>query len=183
MLKRIKKALFIGLGAKFALAAALLALLGGLKAYDEIQVTYFPKTYEISGVCSTSVEVRGVVIATSAFMKDHIALATGNKPIPLMINHSNNIQHIVGKITALDLRFGKTLFQAKIIANKANRAVIQKLLDGTLTDVSIGFKPVKYDIAPDGKSAMITELDLFEISLVFAGADPGAHITSIKELE
>lgn len=181
MLERIKSFILHSLAAKFALVAALIALLGGARAYEELQMAYFPKTYEITGIASSVVPVRGMIVTTGAFRQEAAALASGKLSIPLMANHSNNIQDIVGKITALDLRFGKTLFKAEIIANKANRAVISQLLDGTLTDVSIGFIPTEYEQA--GNVVLIREIDLFEISLVFAGADPTARILTVKEKE
>jgi HK97 family phage prohead protease len=143
----------------------------------------YPLKYEIVGVCSTPVAVRGLTVRTSALLTDQIKLRMGLKPIPLMLDHEYKVNKIIGKVTALELGFGKTLFKAEIIANRANQAVIQMIKDGTLTDVSMGFRVTDIDLALDGRTGTANEIDLLEISLVFAGADPGAHIISIKEVE
>jgi HK97 family phage prohead protease len=55
-----------------------------------------------------------------------------------------------------------------------SRAIAQ-IQSGTLTDVSIGFR----ELASDGNR--FTEIEILELSLVIAGAVPGAQITDLRD--
>lgn len=135
--------------------------------YNEIK----PQKYIITGICSTEmVNAYGLRVLSRAFETD-IASFQG---VPLLVNHDKRIEAIVGRVTELYQEGRTTYFRAEIRATWKNRALIQQILHQELTDVSIGIK------IHDQIKGALTEVELIEISLVYAGADPGAKITNIR---
>jgi len=74
-------------------------------------------------------------------------------------------------------------FRAKVSDTTAGRDIMTLVRDGAVSDVSVGFKPVRVvedERDPENGPLHILEVDLREISLVSLGAVPGAEIKSFR---
>lgn len=133
-----------------------------------------PATYSITGIASSKApSADGLTILPSAFDESIAALAMGNKRIPLLIDHGRNIASVIGVVTKIWIENNELYFSARVVENNSTRWVIDKLLTGELTSVSIGFDIV------DMEGIQATEVNLLEISIVWLGKDPQARITEV----
>lgn len=133
-----------------------------------------PAAYSITGIASSKApSADGLPILPSAFDKSIAALAIGTKRIPLLIDHGRDIVSVIGVVTKIWIENNELYFSARVVENNSTRWVIDKLLTGELTSVSIGFDIV------DMEGIRVTEINLLEISIVWLGKDPQARITKV----
>ena len=93
--------------------------------------------------------------------------------IALLFNHDYD-QHL-GRSTGYDLSGGVLRITNRFGTNPLAREKEQDVADGILTDVSIGYQPLEYDITEDKtgyRTYTVTKWELYENSLVTVPADP-----------
>lgn len=85
----------------------------------------------------------------------------------------------VGKIVRAEIADGQGLFiEAELSDTTTGRDAQILLADGVIRDMSIGFVTREFNALDSGRE--ITQLDLYEISLVTVGSNPTAEITQLK---
>lgn len=85
----------------------------------------------------------------------------------------------IGKIVRAEIEEGRGLYiEAELSDTSAGRDAQILLSDGVIRDLSIGFFAREYTPLERGRE--ITQLDLYEISLVTVGANATAEITQLK---
>ncbi|MXP43694.1 HK97 family phage prohead protease [Allopontixanthobacter sediminis] len=137
----------------------------------------------IEGIISAfgGVDTYGDTIQPGAYTKSIASIAQSGRKMPVLYQH--DASRPIGVWTELVERpqglFGKADLAMDVeLAREAH--ALAKI--GALTGISIGF-----DVAPggskqDGNLRLLTEINLWEASLVTFPADPQARVTSIKEL-
>lgn len=153
-----------------------LLVIGSFMAGSNIKQQYSPAEYEIIGLAtSTQYNNRGYKVHPKAFLGDVKMLEDGTTYMPLLANHTNETGSVLGKIVSLQATDEGLLFKAKIVDTPENHAIIGKILRGELVGISVGFMPLQKD------GDVVTIGDLYEISVVPLGADPGAKILHIGQ--
>lgn len=74
---------------------------------------------------------------------------------------------------------------AKVSQTTMGKEVLQLIRDGVLTELSIGFDPVKYEMVDEGATGLVRhlkELRLWEISPVTFAANADARISAVNSL-
>jgi HK97 family phage prohead protease len=151
-----------------------LFVIGAFMAGSSIKQEYSPAEYEIIGLAtSTQYNNRGYKVHPKAFLGDVKMLEDGTTYMPLLANHANETGSVIGKIISLQVTNQGLLFKAKIVDTPENHAIIGKIKRGELVGISVGFRPLQKE------GDVITIGDLYEISIVPLGADPGAKILHI----
>jgi HK97 family phage prohead protease len=77
--------------------------------------------------------------------------------------------------------------KGKISATPQGQEALTLMRDGVVTDMSIGFDPVRFDFDQDEQGRVMTrhirELALFEVSLVTMGANREARVSAVNSLQ
>lgn len=85
----------------------------------------------------------------------------------------------IGKIVRAEPAEGQGLFiEAELSDTTVGRDAQILLADGVIRDLSIGFLTREFSQLDSGRE--ITQLDLYEISLVTVGSNPTAEVTQLK---
>jgi HK97 family phage prohead protease len=151
-----------------------LLVVGSFMAGSSIKQDYSPAEYEIIGLAtSTQYNNRGYKVSPKAFLGDVKMLEDGSTYMPLLANHTNETGSVIGRIVSLQVTNQGLLFKAKIVDTPENHAIIGKIKRGELVGISVGFMPLQKE------GDVVTIGDLYEISVVPLGADPGAKIIHI----
>jgi HK97 family phage prohead protease len=94
------------------------------------------------------------------------------------------VEEPIGRPTYLSETDKGLEFIAEISDTQRGKEALELLRDGVITEVSIGWNPVKFSFEEDEESGELTrivdELKLFEISLVSWGANPGAKVMEVN---
>lgn len=139
----------------------------------------FERKYEITGVVySKDVNRNGWGVTLESI--EH----TKSLHIPLLLEHRQDPESILGVVTDVRIEGELVVFTAELTRTEANHVHVDNILRGYLKNISGGCFILKEDLRFVGEdfSRIITEMDLFEISVVTIPAEPKAIITEIKEL-
>lgn len=107
------------------------------------------------------------------------------KTIPMLLNHSWNVTNIVGK-GVLEEKGNKVLIKGNFTKGLELADNITKLKnDGVPLKLSIGGRIKKHEIKreKDDFVRVIKECEIYEVSVVFKGANPEAKITKSQDLD
>jgi len=144
------------------------------------------KAIEDDGVFSGYGSVFGVrdsdgdIIMPGAFTKT-IARANETGRLPKML-WQHQIDTIIGKFTAMrEDDYGLFVQGSILLEIEKGREAYALMKAGVLDGMSIGFNIIDGQRGADGR--MITEVDLWEVSLVTWGANPAALVTNVKAKE
>lgn len=116
------------------------------------------------------------IIERGAFTR---TLMENRERIKILWQH--NVDEPIGR--PLELREDERglFLRAQLSATERGQEAAELLRDGVMTEMSIGFDVVNFYMAPSGADVFrhITELRLWEVSLVTFGANPQARITQV----
>lgn len=99
-----------------------------------------------------------------------------NNPVLLW---QHNWQSPIGRVTSARVEPGRGLYiEAQLSDTTLGRDAQTLLLDSVIRDMSIGFQVKEFRPLDSGRE--ITQLELYEISLVTIGANPSAEVDTIK---
>lgn len=148
-----------------------------LKRY-ELEQAQEPTGKRLAGWASTETLDRdGDIIRATAFAR---TLETYRANPVLLWQH--NWQLPIGRVTRVEPAAGRGLYIEAELSDTQQGLDAQTLLrDGVIRDLSIGFTPLQSVPTESGRE--ITDLELFEISLVTVGANPTAEVTQIKSTQ
>jgi len=90
--------------------------------------------------------------------------------VPLLKDHKNEVDSIMGKVTKSVYGDKKVTFKAKVIDKTAQ----EMIKDGRLNSVSVGAVVKSFDIDEEDESYVARGITFRELSLVAVGADEGA---------
>ena len=100
--------------------------------------------------------------------------------VKVLFNHDADSP--IGVPTRMEETHDGLLVEAKIAPTAKGQEVLTLIRSGVLTDLSIGFDPIKYTMVDEGTLGQvrhISELRLWEFSPVVWGANSQAHITAV----
>lgn len=138
-------------------------------------VTILQGVIEGYGAIFGSVDQGGDVIVKGAFDK---TLAGRVAPVAMLKHHDP--QQIVG--TWSDIKADKTGLRCKgqlLTTTDCGEEALEEVKAGALSGLSIGYRTVKSEAGPNG-TRLLTELELWEISLVTFPMHERARIDSLK---
>lgn len=104
------------------------------------------------------------------------ALTNGTAPV-LDSHDRGEAKHVLGRVVSARLERGIGIARLRFSGADDVTSVWQKVQDGTLRTVSVGYRIHKYEKAPsdDGRPVVrVTDWEPYEISVVAIPADPGA---------
>lgn len=116
----------------------------------------------------------------------HVRMARLNNSAPFLIDHRRSVEDTAGVVVPGSARLGappraKVRFLKAGVDPAADRA-FEKMADGIVTDVSVGYMIHKMEKVEDGADKIpvmrAVDWEPYEISLVPIGADPGAGVRS-----
>ena len=90
--------------------------------------------------------------------------------VPLLKDHRNEVDYIMGRVKEGKYGDRKITFRAKVI----DKNVQEMIRDGRLNSVSVGAMVESFDIDEDDESYVARGITFKELSLVAVGADEGA---------
>lgn len=144
-------------------------LLNQAKTYKQVGNDYFDLT--IKGYASTADSDRYDEYFINGSWKNAIDNFMLTNPV-LLLDHNQQVKHIVGRVTYLQEDSKGLYFEALITNAESAKDLRFKLVEGLVRSVSVGGRWVY-----DGQ-AITQVLDLFEISLVAVPANVNALITA-----
>lgn len=135
---------------------------------------------EIEGLASTfgNLDRDGDIIVKGAFTK-----TLQNPDIKVKFLHQHRVELVLGVLDHM-IETDEGLFVKGRMPkeNSIVKDLFPLLQMGAIGDFSIGFRIKEADTTPDGNRT-ITEIELFEVSIVTMPANPKARITSVKSDE
>lgn len=132
----------------------------------------------VFGVCDFAREI----VASGAFSKS-LARWKGKKSLPALLWMHDPAQPI-GVWTAMHEDAHGLKVQGKLaLRTKAGREAYELLKMGAISGLSIGYRVVGSRIEPQKKARVLTEVDLFEVSLVTFPANDAARVRAVKKDE
>lgn len=133
------------------------------------------------------VDSYGDTIRPGAFLKTVAERGpTGNRKIKALVNHNAWNGLPVGVPQAMNEDTIGLLTSTKMSATQMGRDIYTLAQEGALSELSIGYTPVKFayaDEAQTGYSRELQEIKLFEYSFVTIPADERAIITGLKSAD
>ena len=151
------------------------------------------KTKAASGLSDVSVDedkrlITGIASTPRPDRAGDVVKAEGAKftlPFPLLANHDSRMpvgQVIAMKATARGLEFTAQVGPSDPNLPEVDRAWAQ-IKAGLVTNVSIGFMATRCELLPDMSGLLISESDIFELSLTPTPCNADAKILTVKSLE
>lgn len=137
----------------------------------------------LEGYLSTfgNTDLQGDVIERGAFAK---TVNRVNKDgIPLLADHNASVRDVLGTIVQASEDSHGLKIKARFASDPDSQAVRQKLLDGHLKAMSIGYEPKEWGIREeaDGQRVrVLKEVKLWEGSVVVFPANPEALVGAVK---
>ena len=132
--------------------------------------------------------------STDRFIDETLVLTgaiVGNQ-VPLLANHWRySLNDLLGAVRDISISDAAIVGRLHLSSDPEAEAVFRKIVEGHLTDVSIGYEPIEYaDIQPgqtqvvagrsytagDRTLRVTTSFRIAELSLVLIGADPNAKL-------
>lgn len=146
-----------------------------IKSYKEDGEDFVIEGY---GAVFGNIDSVGDVIEKGAFAK---TLSERKERIAFCLQH--NIHEPVGKI--LDIKEDDTGLWLKCKLSASEGKVITKVKEGILKEMSIGYRTInsRSEVRNGQDIEVLTEIKLFEISLVTVAANPLAIVTGMKSDE
>lgn len=149
------------------------------KAYSKLQIKSFEDESRI---------IRGVATTPSTDRYGDSVIPGGAKfalPIPLLWQHDSSKP--IGHVTAAKITDEGIEIEAKIMQVAAPNGLAARLDEawesvksGLVRGLSIGFKPIKYELIKETGGVEFQEWDFYELSVVTIPANAEASITAIK---
>ena len=93
--------------------------------------------------------------------------------------YNHDLSKVIGKIEMLKVDDKGLWFRAKLSNTTLGKDVAELLQDGALSEFSIGYRTIKSNYKDDGVR-MLTEVYLYEISVVPRAANPKAVVTETE---
>lgn len=157
-------------------------------------MTWDETTLSVEAVIAT--EARALVFSPDeGEVVEEILIAEGvvveGADLPLLDNHDGSTLSTIGRVQ--DVRAEGDEVHAVLLFSEREADIIDRVRDGTLTSVSVGYVPLSRVVIPPGESAVVagqlrtagekslhvvTEWRLHEVSVVSVPADPFARIRS-----
>jgi len=146
-----------------------------IKSYKEDGEDFIIEGY---GAVFGNIDSVGDVIEPGAFTK---TLNERKERIAFCLQH--NIHEPIGKI--LEIKEDETGLWLRCKLSASEDKVITKVKEGILKEMSIGYRTInsKSEIRDGQEVEILTEIKLFEISLVTVAANPLAVVTGMKNDE
>ena len=98
----------------------------------------------------------------------------------------HDVDELIGKPLELRETEAGLYIKGKVSGTPRGQEALTLMRDGVLTDMSIGFDPIRFDFENDEqgnvKMRHIREVALYEVSLVTMGANAGARISAVNSL-
>ncbi len=104
-----------------------------------------------------------------------------NRTIPMLWQHDSD--EVVGVWTELEERDRGLYVKGTIVDTSLGLDAYKLLKAGAITGMSIGYSTKGYEIDNDKGVRKLSELELYEVSLVTFPANEKAKVTSVKSLE
>lgn len=129
----------------------------------------------IKGIASNEDVDRGMDSVIPSGIKTPNAI---NGKIPML--HAHDHQQIIGHWFKFGVAGNDYLVEGKIYKSY-NPEIYEKVMNGDLNAMSIGFMPVSWERHSSNEDVLIfTEIELLEVSLVAVGMHQGARITEVN---
>ena len=139
--------------------------------------------YYLTGYASIfdNVDLQNDVIHQGAYTKT-IKENLSNGSIKLLSGHDPTLNNVMGVVIEAEERRKGLWFKAKISKVPSVTEIIQKIKDGIIDKLSVGFNVVKWDMEEKGNQMIrhIKEVFLREISVVTFAANPMTYIEGVK---
>lgn len=126
-----------------------------------------------------NVDSHGEIFAPGAFAKSIAGILRGRSPAMLL--HHDHRRPAGRWDTFIETRHGLEAKGALALDAADGREAYALLKAGALTGLSVGFKPVTTKAGPDG-ATVITEAELYEVSLVSVPSNPITKVSGVKSV-
>ena len=136
-------------------------------------------TFEGYAAVFNNTDLGNDVIAPGAFTAS--LKKRGAKGVKLLWQHSSSA--LIGKCLDLDEDKKGLKLKGKLTLGVQKAAETHALmLDDAITGLSIGYRPLEYEIDERSGKRTLTEIDLLEISVVTFPMNPRAGVTGVKSI-
>lgn len=155
------------------------------KSVDNGIVDVDMKTRRVKAVWSTTdmIDLDNDIIASGAFTKTISERGpAGKKLIWSLIDHKGDVSHTIGKPEELYIQGNQLIAVTPILETEAGEDAIKLYDAGLANQHSIGFSVIQSNTNRDTGVRTITELKLYEGSLVLWAANPETPTIDIKGL-
>lgn len=155
------------------------------KSVDNGIVDVDMKTRRVKAVWSTTdiVDLDNDIISSGAFTKSINERGPGGKKlIWSLIDHKADVRHTIGKPDELYVQGNQLIAVTPIIETEAGEDALKLYDAGVANQHSIGFSTIKSTMSNEGIRT-ITELKLYEGSLVLWGANPETPTLDVKGMQ
>ncbi|MFF4547268.1 HK97 family phage prohead protease [Streptomyces sp. NPDC001406] len=137
----------------------------------------------LEGYLSTfgNTDLQGDVIEPGAFAKT--VNRVNKEGVPLLADHNASVRDVLGTIVQASEDSHGLKIKAKFASDPDSQAIRQKLLDGHLKAMSIGYEPMEWGFREedDGmRVRVLKEVKLWEGSVVVFPANTQALVTTVK---
>jgi uncharacterized protein len=156
------------------------------KSVDNGIVDVDMKTRRVKAVWSTTdmVDLDNDIIASGAFTKSINERGPGGKKlIWSLIDHKADVRHTIGKPDELYVQGNQLIAVTPIIETEAGEDALKLYDAGVANQHSIGFSVIQSNANRDTGVRTITELKLYEGSLVLWGANPETPTLDVKGMQ
>jgi HK97 family phage major capsid protein/HK97 family phage prohead protease len=148
-------------------------------------------TLQIKSLDAERREIEGIASTPTVDRIGDIVRSEGGQftlPLPLLRHHRHD--EPVGHVTVAKATKNGITIRAKFakidepgeLKNRIDTAW-QEVRSGLVRGLSIGFKPIEYELLEDGKGIDFKTWSLYELSLVTIPANAEANITTIKSID
>lgn len=148
-------------------------------------------TLQVKALDAERREIEGIASTPTVDRVGDVVRSEGGKftlPLPLLYHHRHD--EPVGHVTVAKVSKSGINIRAKFakidepgeLKNRIDKAW-QEVKAGLVRGLSIGFKPLEYELLEDGKGIDFKTWSLYELSLVTIPANAEANITTIKSID
>lgn len=99
--------------------------------------------------------------------------------VPLMLNHSFDVKDVIGSVRKAFYTDGELVFEAGFSKGEIAQNILTLLEEGHLSNA---FSITMSDFDYDPETAVISNAEVIEVSVVFRGANKEARLLAIKDL-
>jgi uncharacterized protein len=138
----------------------------------------------LEGYASTfnNIDYQHDVIAQGAFKNTLARVKAGD--VPFLADHRASVRDVLGTLTDAAEDAKGLKIKVKFAADPDSQAVRQKMLDGHVSKMSIGYQALQWRYETRGESEdrvrVLEDIRLWEVSAVVFPANPEAVITTVK---
>ncbi|MGN5375919.1 HK97 family phage prohead protease [Sphingomonas hankookensis] len=127
-----------------------------------------------------NIDAHGEVFAPGAFAKSIAAIGSAGRAPAMLLHH--DLRRPAGKWDAFaETRAGMTVAGSLALDAADGREAYALLKAGALGGLSVGFRTIK-ERRGEGGTTIITEAELFEVSLVSVPSNPITKISAVKAI-